>query len=70
MEYWGLKKKSASRPGPQSDQSARVQLGPGPIHFQSLIDSNFTALWPTDPALTDQSFKKYSSEPYNLDEHS
>ena len=41
-------KKSATRPQPHTNQLAQVQLRPGLNHSQSLTDSNFAALWPTD----------------------
>ena len=42
----GLKKKSAIRPRPHSNRSARIRERPG---SQSLMACNFAALWPTDP---------------------
>ena len=44
----GLKKKSANRPRPHSKQSARVRCLARSNHSQSLMASNFAALWPTD----------------------
>ena len=52
VKVGGLKKKSAIWPWPLSNQSARVRLRPGSNLSQSLTDSNFAALWPTDPIFT------------------
>ena len=52
VKVGGLKKKSAIWPRPLSNQSARVRLRPGSNLSQSLKDSNFAALWPTDPIFT------------------
>ena len=49
VKVGGLKKKSAIWPRPLSNQSARVWLRPRSNLSQSLTDSNFAALWPTDP---------------------
>ena len=40
----GLKKKSAIRPRPHSNQSARVRDVPGSNHSKSLMAGNFIAL--------------------------
>ena len=48
----GLTKKSAIRPWPHSDQSARVRGGPGSNHSQTLMAGKFVALWPTDPTFS------------------
>ena len=48
LKVGGLKKKSAKRPRPHSNRSARVREGPGSNHSQSLMASNFAALLPTD----------------------
>ena len=52
VKVGGLKKKSAIWPRPLSNQSARVRLRLGSNLSQSLTDSNFAALWPTDPIFT------------------
>ena len=52
VKVGGLKKKSAIWPRPLLNQSARVRLRPGSNLSQSLTDSNFAALWPTDPIFT------------------
>ena len=52
VKVGGLKKKSAIWPRPLSNQSARVWLCPGSNLSQSLTDSNFAALWPTDSIFT------------------
>ena len=52
VKVGGLKKKSAIWPRPLSNQSAQVRLRPGSNLSQSLTDSNFAALWPTDPIFT------------------
>ena len=45
----GVKKKSAVQPRPHLNRSARIRVGPGSNHSQSLMAGNFAALWPTDP---------------------
>ena len=45
----GLKKKSTIWPWPLSKQSAQVQMRQGSNLSQSLTDSNFAVLYPTDP---------------------
>ena len=52
VKVGGLEKKSAIWPWPLSNQSARVRLRPWSNLSQSLTDSNFAALWPTDPIFT------------------
>ena len=52
VKVGGLKKKSAIWPRPLSNQSALVWLRPGSNLTQSLTDSNFAALWSTDPIST------------------
>ena len=47
----GLTKKSAIRPWPHSNQSARVRFRSRSNHSQSLMAGNFAALRPTDPKL-------------------
>ena len=49
VKVGGLTKKSAIRPRPHSNQSARVRGEPGSNHSQSLMASNFAALWSSDP---------------------
>ena len=49
VKVGGHKKKSADRPRPLSNQSARIRVVPGSNHSQSLMAGNFAALWPTDP---------------------
>ena len=44
VKVGGLKKKSAARPGPHSNQSAEIRDRPGSNHSQSLIAGNFAAL--------------------------
>ena len=44
LKVGGLKKKSAIRPQPHSNRSARVQERPGSNHSQSLMAGNFAAL--------------------------
>ena len=48
----GLKKESAIRPWPHSNQSARVRSWAKSNHSQSLMAGNFAALWPTDPTFS------------------
>ena len=48
VKVGGLKKKSAGRPWPHSNQSARVRFRSRSNHSQSLMASNFATLWPTD----------------------
>ena len=48
VKVGGLKKKSAGRPRPHSNQSARVRFWSRSNHSQSLMASNFATLWPTD----------------------
>ena len=48
VKFGGLKKKSATRPQAYLNQLAWVRLPPGSNHFQSLTNSNFAALWPTE----------------------
>ena len=52
VKVGGLKKKSAIWPRPLSNQSAGSRLRSGSNLSQSLTDSNFAALWPTDPIFT------------------
>ena len=42
-------KKSATRPRPWSNRSARIRVVPGSNHSQSLKAGKFAAPWPTDP---------------------
>ena len=49
VKVWGLKKKSASRPRPQSASLPRFEPRSRSNHSQSLMAGNFAALWPTDP---------------------
>ena len=49
VKVGGLKKKSAIRPRPLSNQSAQIRVVPGSNHSQSLLAGHFAALWPTDP---------------------
>ena len=49
VKVGGLTKKSAIRPLPHSNQSARVRGGPGSNHSQTLMAGNFAALLPIDP---------------------
>ena len=48
VKVGGHKKKSADRPRPLSNQSARIRVVPGSNHSQSLMAGHFAALWPTD----------------------
>ena len=48
VKVGGLKKKSAGRPRPHSNQLARVRTRAKSNHSQSLMAGNFAALWPTD----------------------
>ena len=48
VKVGGLKKKSAGRPRPHTNQSAQVRLWARFYHSLSLTAGNFTALWPTD----------------------
>ena len=52
VKVGGLTKKSAIRPRPHSNQSARVRGGPGSNHSQTLMAGNFAALWPKDPTFS------------------
>ena len=52
VKVGGLKKKSAIWPWPLLNQSVRVRLRAGSNLSQSLTDSNFAALWSTDPTFT------------------
>ena len=49
VKVGGLKKKSAGRPRPHSNQSARVRTPAPSNHSQSLMAGNFAGLWPADP---------------------
>ena len=48
VKVGGHKKKSANRPQPLSNQSARIRVVPGSNNSQSLMASNFAALSPKD----------------------
>ena len=48
VKVGGLKKKSAGRPWPHSNQSAWVRVLAWSNHSQSLMAGDFAALWPTD----------------------
>ena len=64
VKVGGLKKKSASRPRPQSASLPGFDSRSRSNHSQSLMAGNFAALWPTDfkfLAIKDQNrLKKYS----------
>ena len=49
VKVGGLTKKSAARPRPNLNQSARIQDRPGSNHFQSLMAGNFAGHSPRDP---------------------
>ena len=49
VKVGGLRKKSAIRPRPHSNQSAQVRGEPGSNHSQSLMASNFAAFRSSDP---------------------
>ena len=49
VKVGGHKKKSADRPRPLSNHSARIRVVPGSNHSQSLKAGHFAALWHTDP---------------------
>ena len=44
VKFGGLKKKSAIRPRPHSNRSARIRERPGLNHSQALMACNFAAL--------------------------
>ena len=48
MKFGGLKKKSATPPWPHLNLQAQMRVCLGSNHSQSLMASNFAALWPTD----------------------
>ena len=68
-----FKKKFAIWPQPLSNQPAWVQVCPGSNLSQSLTDSNFVALWPTDLIFTAskdlnplQKYFRYQETSYNF----
>ena len=58
VKVGGLKKKSAGRPWPHSNQWVQIQVCPWSNHSQSLMASNFRALWPIDSKFSALTFLK------------